>query len=1081
MTPQTLLGQLRRCAEVSVNDRVEFVELLGRSNFSFLQGAAHPEEMVLRAQELGYRGFALCDLNGVYGVVRGFQAVEYPSEFLVHNSLVHPEFQYFLGAEMQLADGSSIVLMPQSRDGYIQLCQLITLSKRESQKGFSNLSFDSLRLHCEDLLAFPLPPWTLEKLVELREIFGDRLYLPVWKDYTWESLEIYRQALRLEESHNFELFATCRPFMARPEQKPLHDVITCILHQTTLLEARNKLLSNGERHLKELPELKRIWADRPDLLLKTVSLAKRIQFSLRELKYEYPEAARPEGVDATDYLRELVEEGLRRRFPAGTSEKVRKMVEHELSLISELRYEDYFLTLWDICRFALKRGILHQGRGSAANSVVCYCLGLTAVDPTQIELLFERFISRERGEPPDIDIDFESGRREEVIQYIYEKYGTRHAAMVCTVICYRGRMALRESAKVLGIDAKFVSSMIRYMGREGTARLSVAPQDLYHGKVDERTFRLVLELANAIKGFPRHLGIHTGGFIISKRPITECVPIEKATMDKRFVVQWNKDDINILGMLKIDVLGLGMLTALERSFSMLRQERNLSIDLYSIPPDDAATYAMIQKADTIGVFQIESRAQMSLLPRLKPKTFYDLVIEVAIVRPGPIQGGMIHPFIRRRHGLEEVTYPHEDLRPILEKTWGVPIFQEQIMQIASKVAGFTHGESDELRRIMSSSWKKADLMHGLRQRLISGMLTHGVELPYAEQIYQTIVGFASYGFPESHAASFALLTYASCFLKCHHPDVFTCALLNSQPMGFYSPRALIMDAQRHGVEFLPLDVQSSIYDYKLEGQSIRLGFRAVFGMKKELISNIVGEREARGSFQSLTDFIRRTQLERGVLMRLAAAGAFNCFQITPREALWQIQSTSIKAEHLFFGQSAQGRNFAQSNLLPPEDDWSALNREYNAQGFSVLHHPLSILRPALKKWSDWQSSQGHLPFTNSVELENCKNGLAVRIAGLLSLQQRPPTAKGFAFLTLEDEFGLLNVVLMPAVYQKFRLIILENPLLDITGRLQHTNGVINIKAEDIMGLPTHKLVEQIPRALKSSYDFSNCFINYTVG
>ncbi|MGZ3722348.1 MAG: DNA polymerase III subunit alpha, partial [Bdellovibrionales bacterium] len=746
----------------------QFVELLGRSNFSFLQGASHPEEMVLHAQALNYRGMALCDLNGLYGVVRAFSAIEYPSNFVAQSDSLNKDFEFYCGAEMQLADRSSVTLLPLHKDGYTNLCQLITESKRSSEKGFSNLTLDILEKYSDDLLAFALPPWSEEQLLRMREIYGDRLYLPVWKDYSWESLDLYRQALVLEEKYGFELFATQRPMMHSKERKPLHDVLTCILHRTTLRDAKTRLASNSERHLKPLSELNKIWKDRPDLLGKTVNIAKRIQFSLKELRYEYPQAARPPGREPSEYLRELVLSGINWRYPLGVPEKVYAMIDHELQLIGELRYEDYFLTLWDVCQFALSKGILHQGRGSAANSVVCYALGLTAVDPTKVELLFERFISKERGEPPDIDIDFESERREEVIQYIYAKYGAQHAAMVCTVICYRWRMAIRESAKVLSIPLKTVEQMIKYMGREGVVRLEEAPEKAQEWGLDDKTFKLLLTITQALKGFPRHLGIHTGGFLIAKRPITECVPVEKATMDARYVIQWNKDDLTVLQMLKIDVLGLGMLTALQKCFALLKKHRGRDIDLARVPGEDVPTYEMIQKADTVGTFQIESRAQMSLLPRLKPKCFYDLVIEVAIVRPGPIQGGMIHPFIRRRHGQEKIHYPHPDLIPILQKTCGVPIFQEQIMQIASTVGGFTPGEADELRRIMSSSWKKADLMEGLRQRLINGMINHGITMQYAEQIYQTIVGFASYGFPESHAASFALLTYASCYLKCHY-------------------------------------------------------------------------------------------------------------------------------------------------------------------------------------------------------------------------------------------------------------------------------------------------------------------------
>lgn len=1054
-----------------------FVELLGRSNFSFLQGASHPEEMVTYAQALGYRGMALCDLNGLYGVVRAFQAIEYPSNFLVQNDELNRDFKFFVGTEMQLADGSSVALLPIHKEGYNNLCQIITESKRESEKTFSNLDLEILKRHGDDLLAFALPPWKEDQLLKLREIFEDRLYIPVWKDYTWDSLQLYNEALQLEARHGFELFATQRPFMAEAKRKVLHDVLTCILHKTTLKKAKTRLLANGERHLKPLDELRKLWTERPDLLAKTVTIAKRIQFSLKELHYEYPHAARPAGVEAPEYLRRLTEDGLKVRFPEGVTLKIRKMVEHELGLINELRYEDYFLTLWDVCQFAKSRGILHQGRGSAANSIVCYCLGLTAVNPDKVELLFERFISKERGEPPDIDIDFESERREEVIQYIYEKYGAQHAAMVCTVICYRSRMAMREIAKVLEIPLPTVELIIKFMGREGLSRLREAPEKALEWKIEPHTYELLLKLTYLLISFPRHLGIHTGGFLIAKRPITECVPVEKATMDKRYVIQWNKDDLTVLKMLKIDVLGLGMLTALNKCFELLKKHRSVELDLYGIPQDDKPTYDMISAADTVGTFQVESRAQMSLLPRLKPQCFYDLVIEVAIVRPGPIQGGMIHPFIRRRDGLEPVTYPHKDLEPILKKTSGVPIFQEQIMQIATAVGGFTPGEADELRRIMSSSWKKHDLMEGLRQRLITGMLNHGIKIEYAEQIYQTIIGFASYGFPESHAASFAIITYASCFLKKHHPEIFVASLLNAQPMGFYSPRALIMDAQRHGVKFKQVDVQESEYDYTIEGQDVRVGFRALYGLKQKHIDRLIAERHTNGKFRDLQDLVRRTALHKPTLMCLAAAGALNSLGLSPREALWKVQSLNVNPASLFFGHSSS----EDAEHLPSENNWATLQREYGSQGYSLVHHPLGILRPALERWSRWQQERKSAGFTKAVQMPNLRSGTFVRVAGLLSLQQRPPTAKGFAFLTLEDETGVFNIIMKPKVYEQYRLVVLHHPLLHVYGGLQNVNSVINIQAEIIRPLPAEKLLKATPDELNSGFDFGKCFDDHTVG
>jgi DNA-directed DNA polymerase III PolC len=1070
---------------------VSYVELLARSNFSFLQGASHPEEMVLQAMQLGYRGLALCDLNGLYGIVRGWQAVKFPSKFTADefSDRFRHSFQFHSGAELHLNDQASLALLPMNKSGYTNLCKLITLAKRDVSKGYSKLTLEDVITHSDDLLAFYLPPWNAHVFDRLQSTFIDRLYLPVWKNYTWQATQFYQQALSLEHERGANLFVTQRPLMHCPERKPTHDVLTCMLHRTTLKEAKTRLTANAEAHLKPVTEIAELWEDRPDLVTKTVEIAARLQFSLDELKYEYPSLSIPDGQTSPEFLRELTYQGLNWRYPEGASSKVLELVEKELALINELAYEDYFLTLWDICNFAAGQKILFQGRGSAANSVVCYALGLTAVDPSKFTLMFERFISKERGEPPDIDIDFESGRREEVIQYIYEKYGSEHAAMVCTVICYRSKMALRESAKALEVPEPLVSRMIKYMGRDGLKRLLELEAPLPEWDLSEKLFKTLLAITQTLVGFPRHLGIHTGGFLIAKRPIHECVPIEKATMDKRFVIQWNKDDLTILKMMKIDVLGLGMLTALQKTLALLKAHKGLDYSMASIPADDRDTYNMIQRADTVGVFQIESRAQMGLLPRLKPDKFYDLVVEVAIVRPGPIQGGMVHPFVRRKNGQEPVHYAHPDLRPILQKTFGVPIFQEQLMQIASTVCGFTPGEADELRRIMSSSWKKKELMEGLRKRLINGMLAHGINIAYAEQVYQTIVGFASYGFPESHAASFALITYVSCYLKQHHPDAFTCSLLNSQPMGFYSPRELIGDAKRHGVEFLPLDINISDYEYTLEAQqqslrdktaakpqqgshylAVRVGFKAIYGLKEKHIQTLVLERKVHGPFKGLQDLVRRVHLPKHLLMSLGAAGAFESLGLTPRQALWKIQSLQLDRQGLFYGLSGEHLDqtcVADAARIPKESSWEKLTREYHWKGFSTDSHPLKVLRPALSYWSAYDKRNGGPGFCIAKDLKCLPHKSYLRVAGLLSLTQRPPTAKGFAFLTLEDETGFFNIVLMPDVYQKFRLLIADNPLLEIKGTLESIQNVYNIKAEEIRVLPMQRLLKYKPKSTEA--------------
>ena len=1146
----------------------------------------------MRAKQLGYRGLAICDVNGLYGVVRGFQAAERPSAFDAEQmALSNPDgsskvpFHYMCGAELTPYDASPVALLPMNKEGYVRLCHLITGAKRRAPKGHIVVSLKHILAENEDLIVFPLPPWKDEHLKQLADAFQDRIYLPVYKDFTWESVRLYQQALKIEQSLGILPFATQRPLFHAPDRKPLHDVLTCILHKTTLQEAATRLSLNRERYLKPVEEILHLFRERPDLVARTGEIAARVGFSLTELRYRYPRENLPLGKSASEFLRDLVEEGLAWRYPAWTPpefmNKVRRQAAYELELITEMEYEDYFLTLWDICQYARKQGILHQGRGSAANSIVCFALGLTSVDPVRLGLLFERFISRERGEPPDIDIDFEHERREEVIQYIYRKYGERRAAMVCTVICYRSRMAVRETAKAFGVPIERIDSLIKFMGREGLSRLvqiaaettaplandlvadlapesfvevmdekgegydedddralaiqrakasGVRPPKLSHQDVarapgvaesrsvpyanetvdlakfglNEEIFRKLLQLSLELQGFPRHIGIHSGGFVISHEAVIDIVPVEAATMEGRYVIQWNKDDIAILGLMKIDVLALGMLTAVKKCLDLLRSHKGVDWDLSQIPQRDPGTYAMIQKADTVGVFQIESRAQMSLLPRLKPKTFYDLVIEVAIVRPGPIQGGMVHPYLRRRSGQERVRYAHPALEPILKKTLGIPLFQEQIMQIAVAVAGFTPGEADELRRVVSSAWKKKSVMLGLRQRVISGMLSNGLSREYADQIYQTIEGFSSYGFPESHAASFALITYASCYLKHHHPDVFACSLLNSQPMGFYAPRQLIADAQRHGVIFLPLDVQCSDWDHTLEEPpkvsimkrnsaglamralpgaaapskeeaepiagtgggsgiratkrwAVRTGYRSIYGIREEHARALVESRKAHGPYRDLTDLVRRSGVPRATLIRLAAAGALESFGLPARKALWALQAMNFDEQSLFFGAnvSLDGERLDhESSLLPEENPWETVRREYKTKGFSLDSHPMAVVRPQLLKASS--------PYVTAAQLLTLKDRAPVRVAGLMGLMQKPPTAKGICFISLEDETGLCNVIIMPDLYMQCRLLLQTAPLLEVYGKLESREGVRNVKAISVRALA--EMAESRPMA-----------------
>lgn len=1041
-----------------------FVELMARSNFSFLQGASHPEEMVEQAIGYGYDGIGICDLNGLYGVVRGLQTAQSPSMFTASKK-AKEGFHYIIGTELTLTDETAVTLVPMNKQGYSHLCEILTLGKRQAAKGFSKLSLEQIEKYNQGLLCFALPPVSEERYERLEKIFDNRLYLPVWRDLTWESYEFNKQAFRLEEKFGAQLFVTQRPFMHHPDRKPLFDVLTCILHQTTLDEAKNKLIQNAERSLKSLQELSALWQDRIDLVDKTLDISGRVNFSLTEIRYRYPRSNLPGGLTPSEHLYNLVMKGAQGRYPQGIPDVITKQIHHELSMIKELEYEDYFLTLYEICEFATAKNILHQGRGSAANSVVCFCLGLTSVDPTKIELLFERFISRERGEPPDIDIDFEHNRREEVIQHIYEKYNERHAAMVCTVIRYRSRMALRESAKVFGVPLETINKMVKFMGRDGMRRLVSDPEIYKQFQIPKEVWPLMLQRASEVHSFPRHLGIHSGGFLITQDPITEMVPVEKATMEGRYVIQWNKDDVETLKLMKIDVLSLGMLTALQKCFDLIKEHKSKEqeLTLATIPHDDGPTYDMICEADTVGVFQIESRAQMNTLPRMMPRTFYDLVIEVALVRPGPLQGGMVHPFLRRRQGLEDVKSIHPIIDPILKKTSGVPIFQEQVMKMVVAAAKFTPGEADELRRIMSSAWRKKNTMEGIRQRILAGFIENGISREYGEQIYQTIEGFANYGFPESHSASFALLTYASCYIKQHHPDVFVCALLNSQPMGFYAPRTLIAEAQRHGVGTQPLCVQASSYDYTLEKaghfHDLRVGLRSIYGISSPFLRTIEDERKTNGLFRDLTDFIQRTQLPRIVLLKLAAAGALTCFNTNTRELLWHIESLSLDQNSFLWGHAKESfdeieiEDEEQEDLIPFESNWDKLRREYETKGYSIDFHPLSILRSYLRSKNQNLIQQKFVPYMTSQELKNIKHKNKVRVAGLAAITQRPPTAKGMCFITLEDEFGFMNIVIHPDIYQKDRMTIYSGKtLFEIQGTIERVGKITNIRASRVLPL-----------------------------
>ncbi|MGD8906958.1 MAG: error-prone DNA polymerase, partial [Gammaproteobacteria bacterium] len=856
-----------------------YAELHCLSNFTFLRGASHPEELVEQADELGYRALAITDECSVAGVVRAWQAARERSIDLI------------VGSEIRLADGMRCVLLATDREGYGQLCALVARGRRRVEKGAYRLDSEDLETGLDRCLALWLPGAVPreEELGLLRRCFPDRLWIAVELFAAADDRRRLGCLEALGRRHGVPRVACGDVHMHRRGRRALQDTLTAIRLGVPVGQAGRALYPNGERHLRPLASLQAIYP--PSLLEASLEIAGCCRFDLGELRYEYPAELVPEGHTPASWLRELTEQGIRRRWPGGADDGVRAAIEHELALIRDLSYEPFFLTVQDIVSFARRRGILCQGRGSAANSAVCFALGITEVDPARMSVLFERFISKERNEPPDIDVDFEHERREEVIQYIYEKYGRERAALAATVITYRPRSAIRDVGKALGLEALQIDQLARSMqwwdGRQvDDERVREAGFDPGN-PVIARLLGLVRELV----GFPRHLSQHVGGFVISAGPLSALVPVENASMPERTVIQWDKNDLEALGLIKVDVLGLGMLSAIRRSFDLVKGFRGRQLTLATVPAEDGAVYDMICRADTLGVFQIESRAQMAMLPRLKPRCFYDLVIEVAIIRPGPIQGDMVHPYLRRRNGEEAVTYPSEEVRGVLERTLGVPIFQEQVMQLAVVAAGFSPGEADRLRRAMAA-WRRKGGLGPFEDRLIDGMRRRGYAEGFARQIFHQIQGFGEYGFPESHSASFALLVYVSAWLKRFEPAAFACALINSQPMGFYAPSQIVQDARRHGVEVRSPDAHSSDYDCSLEpgkdGEpSIRLGLRMIAGLSRAGAERIVAARTS-GPWRDVTDLAERAGLDRGDLGALASAGALAGIAGHRHRARWDV-------------------------------------------------------------------------------------------------------------------------------------------------------------------------------------------------
>ena len=999
-----------------------YAELHCLSNFTFLRGASHPGELVARAVELGYAALAITDECSMAGAVRAHVAAKEHGLPLI------------LGSELVLTDGPRIVCLATSRAGYGAFCRLITRGRRAAPKGGYVLRRADLEAGLEDCLLLWLPGADPDpdEGAWLKECFDGRLWLAVELAAGGADRERLLRLMELAARLGLPAVASGNVHMHVRSRRALQDTLSAIRHGVHLKDAGFALAPNGERHLRALSTLRRIYPR--ELLQETLAIAARCRFSLDELRYEYPEEIVPPGSTPAGHLRRLTEQGICRRWPEGEPAPVRELVEHELGLIAELGYERYFLTVHDLVAFARGRGILCQGRGSAANSAVCYALGITEVDPSRMSLLFERFISRERNEPPDIDVDFEHERREEAIQYLYAKYGRHRAALTATVITYRPRSAVRDVGKVLGLDALQVDRLARAMqwwdGRE------VDPSRVRDAGFDPANplMTRLLGLTRELIGFPRHLSQHTGGFVISRGPLEELVPIENAAMPERTVIEWDKDDLDELGLLKVDVLGLGMLTAIRRALDLVSAFRGRPLAVGDIPPEDPAVYDMICRADTVGVFQIESRAQMAMLPRLRPRNFYDLVIEVAIVRPGPIQGQMVHPYLRRRAGAEAVIYPGPGVRQVLERTLGVPIFQEQVMQLAIVAAGFTPGEADRLRRAMAA-WRRKGSLGPFEQRLVDGMRERGYDEGFARQVFQQILGFGEYGFPESHAASFALLVYVSAWLKHHEPAAFCCALLNSQPMGFYAPAQLVRDARAHGVEVRPVDVRQSNWDSALEpGEegvpALRLGLALVRGLSREGARRLVAAR-ALGALDSVQALAERAVLERNDLEALSAAGALAGLAGNRHRAAWRVTGVErplplLPAMHIPEGLP----------LLRAPREGEDIVADYRSLGLTLGRHPMALLRSRL-------ASDGWL---TAASLWEQPNGERVRTGGIVLTRQRPGSASGVTFVTVEDETGQANLIVWKSLGERQRRILLGSRLLGVSGEVQREGDVLHVIA-----------------------------------
>ncbi len=1021
-----------------------YAELQVTTNFSFLRGASHAEELVAEARQLGLSALAVTDRNTLAGVVRA------------HGAARDMDFRIIVGARLDLVDGSSLLCYPTDRAAYGRLSRLLTLGQRRAEKGDCRLELVDVARHREGQILIVVPPPSLEDfaavLKEMRRVLDAPLYLAATMLRTGGDRARLNRLAALARLAKTPLVATNDVLYHHPDRRPLQDVLTCIREKCTIAAAGYRLEANAERHLKPPAEMLRLFKGHEEAVARTLAIADACRFSLDELRYEYPDEPVPIGTTPQKHLEALAWQGAAERYPEGVPGKIRAAIVHELALIERLAIAPYFLTVHDIVNFARTRDkpILCQGRGSAANSSVCYCLGITNVDPNTIDLLFERFVSEERKEPPDIDVDFEHERREEVIQYIYERYGRDRAGLAATVITYRGRSAVREVGKAMGLSEDVTAALAGIVWGRMSEAMTVDRLKEKGLDGDDPLLARVLALADAIHGFPRHLSQHVGGFVLTRGPLIETVPIGNAAMEDRTVIEWDKDDIDTLGILKVDVLGLGMLTCIRKCFDLMAAWYGLHYSLATLPREDPAVYDMLCRADSIGVFQVESRAQMNMLPRLKPRCFYDLVIEVAIVRPGPIQGDMVHPYLRRRDGLEPEDYPAPDpafgpadeLRKVLGKTKGVPLFQEQAMRLAMVAAEFTPAESNELRKAMAT-FRRRGTIGRLEKKMVGRMVERGYAADFARRCFEQIKGFGEYGFPESHAASFAHLVYVSAWLKCHYPAVFACGLLNAQPMGFYAPAQIVRDAVEHGVEARHPDVNLSDWDSILEagggsGPALRLGLRMVEGLPEKEARILLAARAPR--LTSLPDLHRHSGVSVAALEKLAAADAFRSLDLDRRTALWQVKALArAKPLPLFEAASVSDQGKALPVTLPPMPISEEVVTDYQTVRLSLKAHPMSFLR-------DLCTREG---VTDNARLRTLANGRSVAVAGIVLIRQRPGSAMGVVFITLEDEFGVCNIVVWPRALETYRSTVMGARLMLVRGRIQRHQDIIHVVANRI--------------------------------